>query len=84
MPDGLLAVTGSSMSDTLMAYLSDGHVSVLFASEGDEVPASIITSTDIYNDSLMHHLRIIFDDGAIRMIVDGADRQSTEGTDYMY
>ena len=53
----------------------------MFSAEGDGVPPSIIMSADVYNDALIHRLRVLYNDGTIRMIIDGADRQSTEGTD---
>lgn len=82
--DGLLAVTGNSLSNYFIVYLINGRVAVTFSAEGDGAPPSTITSADAYNDAIIHRLRVLYNDGTIRMIIDGADRRSTEGINNRY
>ena len=76
----LVAMEDSSSGDYLMVYLSNGQPSVLFnpANMGLS-PAVMLSTTSSYNDASIHQILVVFDNRNIKLIVDGAERFSSDG-----
>lgn len=74
--DGLLVMMGDSGIDYVAVYLNGGRVSVLFNRNTGFNAALKLTSSSIYNDALIHQVTVVFDDRTIKMVIDGAERDS--------
>lgn len=67
-------------TDLLILYLTQGHVGVTFIRDSSGLnPGVTLTSSSLYNDTLLHHVQVVFSSGQFKLIVDGQDRQLMEG-----
>ena len=84
LADALLAaMEDSSSGDYLIVYLGNGQLSVLFNSVNMGLsPAVMLSTTNGYNDANIHHILVVFDNRNVKLVVDGAERISSEGIHY--
>ena len=74
--DCLLTVMDSETSLTI--YLTNGRVAATFKPSNNLLPTVTTETSKKYNDSLSHKLRVVFDEGRLSLIVDGAEKKSVE------
>ena len=65
--------------DYLVIYLSNSEVTVTLNPNGNNLIGATIRTNSLYSDSLLHQLRVVFNEGRLSMTVDGIERVSTEG-----
>ena len=63
----------------LVIYLSNSEVTVTLNPNGNNLIGTTIRTNSLYSDSLLHQLRVVFNEGRLSMTVDGIERVSTEG-----